>query len=38
MKHISILVLEGATMASLDGTHQFFPQLAQVFRRVTCFL
>lgn len=27
MKHISILVLEGATLASLDGTHQLFSRI-----------
>lgn len=27
MKHISILVLEGATLTSLDGTHQLFTRV-----------
>ena len=27
MKHISILVLEGATLTSLDGTHQLFTRI-----------
>jgi transcriptional regulator GlxA family with amidase domain len=32
MKHISILVLEGATLTSLDGTHQLFIRVNDFLR------
>jgi len=32
MKHISILVLEGATLTSLDGTHQLFTRINDFLR------